>query len=636
MTRTQVKARRRRTWAVWAICAAAFGPVALDAPHAWGYQEEAAPAEAAAPADGAAAAALPPPSNPNARILLESPPRTPEATVETVNLLADFQAPEHGKALLVPLLASPPDAAALVALYEKLGPAPITRLETTPSLQPQGREFAALVREAVRTRSRDPQYISGLIDRLDNQDRRIRGYVAVKLRDAGDAAYQPLIAALADPAREAIRSNIRQAIVVQGTDMGPALQAALATDDPVLAEQVTLALRDLRYRPAIPYLLAPAVAEETPAGFRDAARAVLASWLGAVPSPAEAVKAILGAGDAQYERVATPPMVDDDGKTVVWVWDAEKKEVAPKLLLLDDAYAFKAAQLGREAFKLAPDDPQVARFAAASALDAAMLENGLDKRPSEAALAAVEKVNDHTLRAVVAKAMGTRHTPAAAAAVTVLAERESRDALASPDGRLPLLVQAALDPDRRLRIAATEAIFGIEPNGNYVGASLVWEGLAQLITSTGKPKVVIAHHVLQHGQTLAGQLNELGYESDLAFSGKELFKKCAAQSDVELVVMSIGVIDPASLYALADLRRDTRTANLPVAVVADPEHMTEARRLADPDALASAIVRPVTPTQLTFLLRPLLERQARPAVVPAPERLEHAKRALALVAAASR
>ena len=152
-----------------------------------------------------------------------------------------------------------------------------------------------------------------------------------------------------------------------------------------------------------------------------------------------------------------------------------------------DAARVLAARFARDAYALAPDDREIRWLYLATMLDAAAYANGLDRPLDEKDPAIIEaksfgvKVIDEVLE----YAMAHGHPAAATAAARLLGQIGKADELLYQGDKPAPLVQAVQDPDRRLRMAALEAIVRLKPSKPFAGSSYVPAALGFFAASSG-------------------------------------------------------------------------------------------------------------------------------------------------------
>ncbi len=151
---------------------------------------------------------------------------------------------------------------------------------------------------------------------------------------------------------------------------------------------------------------------------------------------------------------------------------------------------------------------------------------------------------------------------------------------------------AARSDDRRLRFAAIEAIVKLAPNNHFSGLSYVTDGLVYFATGFGQRRAAVAHPNQSTAQELAGMLNSLGYQSDPVTNGRDLFLTAARSNSYELVVLSSRLDRPETKLLYQELRKDPRTAQTPIVILAEEYELPNLREMIGADLLSSAVFRP--------------------------------------------
>jgi hypothetical protein len=184
-----------------------------------------------------------------------------------------------------------------------------------------------------------------------------------------------------------------------------------------------------------------------------------------------------------------------------------------------------------------------------------------------------------------------RDTAAATAAAEILGAIADAEILRSPDGQPRELARALRHPDRRLRMAAAEAIMRIDPQTAFAGASFVPETFGYVAGTVGTRKALVAHPRVAEAQTLVGLLSQIGFDADAASTGREAFRRAAGQPDYELALFSDALDYPNANETVQMFRRDPRTAELPIGLMARRENLVKAMQAAELDSLLIAFPR---------------------------------------------
>jgi hypothetical protein len=231
------------------------------------------------------------------------------------------------------------------------------------------------------------------------------------------------------------------------------------------------------------------------------------------------------------------------------------------------------------------------------------------------------------LEDVLAFAVEHDYTGAAIGALEVLAEVGNAALLESPDGRPRQVARALQHPDRCVRFAAAMAIMRWDPQLPYPGASFLPETLSYFARTAGGRRVLVGHPRISQAQTLVAMLNGLGFEAEACEASRGVFRAAVASPDVDLLLLSDALDGPPVEELVQQLRRDARTANLPVGVMAREHNLSRLRRFTDLEPLTETFPRPHTMETLALEVRRLLDLSSGE-VASAAQRLHRAEIAL--------
>jgi CheY-like chemotaxis protein len=443
---------------------------------------------------------------------------------------------------------------------------------------------------------------------------------------AREAAIQALAAALIDPARQRLRPAIREALVRFGREALPPLAAMTRSSQAAAQVEALHALGDLGQPIAVLDLLAPALLDTTPPESRSVARETLVRLIGRVPQADEAVSALLTKSRAAFAEALQEP--DPEASPVAnWHWDDERMSLVyatahPLAVRLE-----QAADRASDAAKLAPRRREAVWLSLASRIEAEALSGDADRAAQGAAVAALAAEDVDVIERTLSFALTTGHTVAATAAARALGEIGTADLLYTQQPQPGALVEAARSSDRRLRYAALEAIMRLKPRRPYPGSSLVVEALGYLAGSFAAPRVMSADARSAEAERQAGLLAGLGYETDVATRGRDVVAETVSSPDYLFALIDYSLAAPTSGELLQRLRRDNRTARLPIGIVASTDDLDSARRLSQKTPLSVVIYRPVDTAGLDWQLQRLLTQAGQRLVSP-DERLQQSRQAL--------
>lgn len=597
----------------------------------------AAPAPVTAPAPIEAASPVEAAQNAAVDTILATNPQTPEELIRAARILADLNRPDLARSFLGRVLQTNLTPAQSAALVRQMGMETFTRLAARPDLAPEAGQLAAQVANSVREELTAPDQLSSLIKQLSDPSSEVRYRAINQLRPVRLSAMGAILQALADPSRAAERSYLRLALVELGGNLVPSLVGSLETADPVLEAEIISVLGDLRSHDAILYLLAPYYAADADPQVRRAAEAALVRLLGRLPDIGDSVRALTEQSERYLEQ-RLPLRGDVQDQVEIWSWDDDEKQPARALVPSNVATRLLAARLAREAFRIAPDDPDVRSLYLVTMLEQAAFETGLDKPLATAPGSAADRalalgVGDFE-RALV-YSLENEHPAAATAIVRLIGRLGTAAELLHQGPEMSPLVRAVRHPDRRLSFAAAETVLALEPTSPFAGSSFVPELLSFAASTRGTPRAIVAAPSLAEAQRVAGYLPALGYEVDVATTGRDLIRHALASPDYELALVAASLGGPAVNILLQQLRHIPRTASLPVGVLAEEGQREKADRMIGGDRLAAAFTRPHRQEDVQWIVGQVLG-MAGPQPITFAERQAQAARAVSLLAEISR
>jgi hypothetical protein len=625
----------RRTW-LWLACLSALPLVAGPASAARAQQGN--PPAAAAPAPAAAAEpavgpAAPEPESTAVQAVLETQPTTPAEMTRAAKILADLRRPDLARQFLQKVLAANLDQQQLAQLGEKFGSPMFVGLAARTDLQPEAGKLADAVMAAYNRQLQAPERIGRLIGQLNDPSAEVRYQALMGLQETRGAAVGPMIEALADPSRRAEHANIREALVRLGRDAEGPLMGILERSDPKLMAQAIQVLAQMNARDSVLYLLGPYASPKSDPAVRAAAGAGLRQMLGRLPSLQGAVKLLADQAEEYFDG-RRPVRADIDGNVVLWSWNPSQNQCVSRFCPADLAARLTAARLARDAYALAPDDHRVQVLYLATMLEAAACEQAPGKplpRADGSADRTAAALGWPLVEDTLEYAMAADRPAAAAAAARILGRIGAAEQLLRQGPDPAPLVRAARSPDRRVRLAAVEAIVALGPDGPYPGSSAVPEAIEFLVGTAGRRAALVAGSPAGRAGDLVGMLASAGLETDTAADGAETVRLLSASPDYELVLIDPGIDRPTVDLLVQRLRHDPRTADLRVGLVARDGFYRRAERAALGDPLCLAFARPVDSATFERQMARLSALRPRE-FVSAAERQQQAAEALRLLA----
>ena len=526
--------------------------------------------------------------------VLAKKPESPRDLCDTVLSLMDLGAADQAVPFLEQLVDAKLDEAALAGLVSEFKSPAFLRLALSKELAPKGAEFSSAAMQAADKFARDQTRLAKLITELKDPSPEVRRAALVDLK-AGQTSAISLL--LGEMAKSSVSDNrvIQDALLDFGGLSTDLLIGALDTQDDKFKAQVIEVLGRLDSNKAALYLLGPATGSENPQ-VRDAARRTLLRVLGREPTK-ESAAAALHRRIRRYFGGTRPLAPDHEGMVEIWDWDDRAKASKPRRLPADDYGMLLAAQLSKDLYKLQPSNREYLGLSLAARLQAAKIRSGYDQPLPRGAGSAYEMAAAQplgVLEETLNEVLRSGHLGAALGIVEVLGDRGTEAMLHSSSIHPAPLVQAVRHGDRRLRFAAARTLMKINPSQPYPGSHYLPEALSYFASSGGRPLAVIGHPRASKAQDLAAMLSELGYDSEVAYTGKEFLRVAKSSPDVDLALINMGIQGPPVREVLYQLRRSPQTSRIPAGLVATIDNLDRARRIAHGDPLTLAMPRPHT------------------------------------------
>jgi len=590
-----------------------FGAPA-DAPKA-----EADPFGAAAPAEDGKAAdgapAEPERRGPEPAVILqirESNPTTPGELVSAAEAVLAFGRPDEAKLYLQKLIASKPTSEALAPLANQLAGRTLSRFASEPQLQPEGKRVVDTILAAAEKVARDPARIVALVPLLTDADPGVRESAVIRLRQAESFAVPPLLAVLADPKQAALHRQVRTALASLGVVGEAPLIGALQTPDEALRAQVVIILGRMRSSRATPFILQAALDPAASPELREAGRASLTAIWGKKPSRREAEYTLLH----EYEQLnqgRVPHEPNEDGLVELWYWDSATQSPKPTRLTTADAARMLADHITSVLVRIFPERPDFLKLRLLAGLEWARtvagrsgpLPRGEGTIYQIAVQAGPEMVSD-----TLTDALLQGKVAAALGAIEVFGEIAKPFMLNTP-GADAALSKAMLHPDQRIRVAAALAIVKLNPPA-FAGASRVTEVLANAAATRGVRRMMIAHPRLGEAQNVISYLGDQGFDGAVFLTGQALLKAAVLDPDLEMIIVSDAIDRPTVHELVQALRKDYRTAGIPVGIMAISENIDRSRFLMANDPRTIVVPKIVGPETAGFAANRIADRISAP------------------------
>ncbi len=530
------------------------------------------------------------------------------------------------------LLNYKPSDADLVKLADDFGVAAFLKLRNIPrwSDNPKINKEATAnveqliqrVTEAVKKVRSDPVRIQKYIQNLSASPEE-HDYALKELYKSGAAVVPYLIDALrkAEPDE---RVRLLGALRQLGPDTIDPLIAALDSNDPPLQVDLIRLFMRRNVRQVVPYLWFLSGSPSQPDEVRRQATAALAYFLETPASKLPPAKAELTRQAERYYlhqvKFANPAAV------TVWRWDGNRVvEGWPGAATIpaDKAEEYYGLRFTGQALLIDPSYGPAQVVLLSVVLDKTQSKAGLDQTLERAAPAVhglLGTVQPELVYAVLDRALREQRVSVILGAVRDLGERDEVRA-SQPRGRgQPPLVRALYYPDRRVQMAAAEALLRIPGSAASQATTRVVEVLRRAVAAepvVRQPaKVLIGYFNEDVRNAAAAAVAAAGYEPIKVGTGRELMQRLGQASDVALLLFEETLPNPGLANLLGQLRADTYASQLPVLLTAAPRREDALRRytlrwpnitvIAAPFAIDANALKPLIQSRLADPASPAL------------------------------
>lgn len=579
----------------------------------------------AAPLAEGEAAASPAPAP--AGGLEESPfliePKTVDEFFHATTFSVELGRPALARRYLDGMMALNPDDQALLALRDKHGPAVFLKLANIPELRPTSTQLLVRANEAFRKRGADPARIDTILKDLGGTAQQ-RDVAIVTLRSAGAVVVPRMIKVFRDPEGTIDRDTLINTLVAMGEPVGPPLIGALESSDDSIRSMAAQVLGYVGERKTAAYLWYPAFGPNQPPAIQLTARTALGRLLRAPGARAGTVSST--GVNAELKRLALEHYrrqyewnTNDAGEVELWSWDEGAGTVVMNRVTPQAASLRAGQQFARQALSLSPENAELQSIVLGLALaDQAYYagwDNALVSGPGTAHDAALS-AGAATVARALALALQSGNPQAATAALQVLGQVGTREALGtSLTGRSSLL-DALNFPNPRVQFAAAMAIMQLNPTSAFPGADRVVAILGRALGDTGQRHALVVHPSLEKSSNIAGLFSQMGYQPLTAPTGREAFKIASSRPDIELILLDYNTIQWDLSQTIANLRADARTASIPIVIFGPEERRNDLAVLLRRTPNSIYMVESSTADNVRLQIKPFLDARAVPEMTP--------------------
>ena len=507
--------------------------------------------------------------------------KTPKELMIAASGLAQVGRVEVAGVMLKRFLDTEATAQELVDIGDELGGTNILRIMHMKELEPQGRLAAqrlidakSEIREAESKNTDPAKQLQSDLAKLDSLDPKIHNKAITNVWQGSDNSVSQLIQQLAKSDDTAEIGKIESLLRSMKSDALCALNVSLESNDPQLVLRAAKILYS--YIPAENvFLLYPAMFNPS---LSDAEKSTIADYVAKIsnrrPTPQQAALQLTRIS-LQYINKERIPKIDAEGRCDVWQYNPQTNRA--EFVSADADYGTKmiAERFAGQAYRISPKTSDVKIVYNLVTLERMVSQAGIDKPFDAASLGEVsDSLSVAELETILTQAIKRNCTGAGIAAATLLGVKGTAETvLYKPTNNRTLspIVQAASCPNRRIRFAATETIMKLNPTRPYYGSSFVSDALYWFASAQGKRVAVIGCPKTADAMMLAGYLNENGYVTKIATTNFDVMKEAIDSPDVCIVMVDSRTSRPTVQIFGQNMRADTRTREIPIAIVSGDE-----------------------------------------------------------------
>ena len=431
------------------------------------------------------------------------------------------------------------------------------------------------------------KYIGLLFESVEEQQ-----YALKELFQSGAAVVPQMIDALkaSEPDKRLV---ILAALRRLGPEVLPPLMAALDSDDAALKIDLIDLFLVRASRQVAPYLWFLAASNTQPEMVRAKARRALAYFsLPQEQIPTDKLLLERAITQAAGKLPSSPAVLTrqaelyyrhqiafaDPKAVVVWRWDG--KTVVPGwpgaiTVPASKAEEYYGVRFAGQALTLDPTYRPAQELMVSLLLEKTYEQGGLD-RPLLLAdpnvQAVVSSVNPDVIVAVLEHALDEKRVPLILATTRLLGDFAEVRATRPTENADPALMRALLFADRRVQMAAAEALLRVPGDRSGLTAGRIVEVLrrALAVDVIGAPKIVVGFVNDEFTNKVVESAKQSGYEPIVVKTGRDLLKRVIAAADIEAIIFDADLPDPGLTSLLGQLRGDVNANRIPLFVT--PPH----------------------------------------------------------------
>ncbi len=152
------------------------------------------------------------------------------------------------------------------------------------------------------------------------------------------------------------------------------------------------------------------------------------------------------------------------------------------------------------------------------------------------------------------------------------------------------MAHALRSPRREIRFAALDAVAKLGPTDVFPGSSYVVETADFMIRATGRPRALVADPRVLNAPAVSGIAANLGFRPVVAHDARSTVRTAIQSGDIELILIDMLLAAPSSGHLISSLRRDARTATVPIVIItSEPDDVPRAESIARQAGFAATV-----------------------------------------------
>lgn len=407
-------------------------------------------------------------------------------------------------------------------------------------------------------RRQDKDYIKENIAHLADNERAYLNHLA-RLRDSGELAVPYMLDALQDQAQAGVHDAVRRALIDMGRSVLSPLLAATEMKNETTLITVIGVLEQIGYDTSVPYLARIAQDKSRSSTVQAAATNALRA-MGASTQNMDVADLFYKLGERFYYNTAS---LQADSRTPnAWIWSWEGDSLSAKKIpgsIFGDRMAMREARTALE-LGSGRGDALSLWLAADNKREVDLGDGTDDSGPKLPANYFNVTAGAQYVDAVLSRSLGDKNAAVALKAIKSLEQIVGPGSLSQSGNPL---VDALGYPDRLVRFEAAFALGGAMPAKPFAGQESVVPLLAEAVSQTGTPNVLIAAPTEQQRAKITADLKNYGTAGGT--SGQAAINDSATLPfvDVILVAEDLGAVEIDKLFnAAAQAPRLQRAARL--------------------------------------------------------------------------